>query len=182
MMHAVAFPLITWWRHQMETFSALLAISAGNSPVTGEFPAQRPVTRSFDVFFDLRSNKRLSKQSWGWWFGTPSHPLWHHSNAQYMYRGVESVYIHTSTYYMYTCLRKADGCCSPVLGSHSPGLNDLTGPCLYYLDRDLDIDLHIAHMGNSLFYTTDHRRRILGPVSRLFPLETFIKVCECYDD
>ena len=42
-----------WWRHQMEAFSALLAICAGNSPVTGEFPAQRPVTRSFDVLFDL---------------------------------------------------------------------------------------------------------------------------------
>ena len=40
----------------METFSALLAICAGNSPVSGEFPAQRPVTRSFDVFFDLRLN------------------------------------------------------------------------------------------------------------------------------
>ena len=47
----------------METFSALLAISVGNAPVSGEFPAQRPVTRSFDVFFDLRLNKRLSKQS-----------------------------------------------------------------------------------------------------------------------
>ena len=56
----------------METFSALLAICAGNSPVTGEFPAQRPVTRSFDVFFDLRLNKQLSKQSWGWWFETLS--------------------------------------------------------------------------------------------------------------
>ena len=43
-----------WWRHQMETFSALLAICAGNSLVPGEFSAQRPVTRSFDVFFDLR--------------------------------------------------------------------------------------------------------------------------------
>ena len=43
----------------METFSASLAICAGNSPVTGEFPAQRPVTRCFDVFFDLRLNKRL---------------------------------------------------------------------------------------------------------------------------
>ena len=40
----------------METFSALLAISAGTSSVTGEFPTQRPVTRSFDVFFDLRLN------------------------------------------------------------------------------------------------------------------------------
>ena len=50
-----------WWRHQMETFSASLAICAGNSPATGEFPAQRPVTRGFDDFFDLRPNKRLSK-------------------------------------------------------------------------------------------------------------------------
>ena len=41
---------LTWWRHQMETFSASLAICAGNSPVPGEFPAQRPVTRNFDVF------------------------------------------------------------------------------------------------------------------------------------
>ena len=54
--------IIAWWRHQMETFSALLALCAGNSPVPGEFHAQRPVTRSFDVTFDLRLNKRLSKQ------------------------------------------------------------------------------------------------------------------------
>ena len=71
----------SWWRHQMETFFALLALCAGNSPVTGEFPAQRPVTRSFDVFFDLRPNWQLSKQSWGWWFETPSHSLWRHSNV-----------------------------------------------------------------------------------------------------
>ena len=54
----------SWWRHQMETFSALLALSAGNSPVTGEFPQQRPVARSFDVFVDLRLNKQLIEQSW----------------------------------------------------------------------------------------------------------------------
>ena len=72
-----------WWRHQMETFSALLALCVGNSPVSGEFPAQRPVTQSFDVFFDLRLNKRLSKQSWGWWFETPSLSLWRHSNVQH---------------------------------------------------------------------------------------------------
>ena len=71
----------SWWRHQMETFSALLALCAGNSPVTGEFPAQRPVTRSFDVFFDLRPNKRLSKQPWGWWFETPSWSLWRQCNV-----------------------------------------------------------------------------------------------------
>ena len=75
---------ITWWRHQMETFSALVAICAGNAPVTGEFPTQRPVTRSFDVFFDMRPNKRLGKQSWGWGFDTPSRPLWRHCNDQSM--------------------------------------------------------------------------------------------------
>ena len=64
-----------WWRHQMETFSALLALCAGNSPATGEFSAQRPVTESFDVFFDLRLNKRLSKQSRGWWLEMPSRSL-----------------------------------------------------------------------------------------------------------
>ena len=57
----------SWWRHQMETFFALLALCAKNSPVTGEFPPQRPVTRSFDVFFYLHQIKRLSEQSWGWW-------------------------------------------------------------------------------------------------------------------
>ena len=62
-------------------FFALLAICAGNSPATGEFPTLRPVTRSLGVFFDdLRVNKRLSKQSWGWWFETPSRSLWRHCN------------------------------------------------------------------------------------------------------
>ena len=72
---------MAWWRHQMETFSALLAICAGNSPVPGEFPTQRPVTWSFDVYFDLRPNKWLSKQSWGWWFETLSCSLWRHRNG-----------------------------------------------------------------------------------------------------
>ena len=49
-------------------------------PLCGEFPTQRPVTRSFDVLFDLRLNKRLSKQPWGWWFETPSWSLWRHRN------------------------------------------------------------------------------------------------------
>ena len=51
----------------------------------GEFPTQRPVTRSFDVYFDLRLNKRLCKQSWGWWFETLLCPLWRHSNVNFWY-------------------------------------------------------------------------------------------------
>ena len=65
-----------WWCHQMETFSASLSLCVGNSPVTGEFPPQRPVTRSFDVFFALHMNKQLSKQSIHWWFDMPSRSLW----------------------------------------------------------------------------------------------------------
>ena len=56
----------------MEALSTLLAICAGNSPVTDEFPAPRPVTPSFDVFFGLRLNKQLNKQSWGSWSETLS--------------------------------------------------------------------------------------------------------------
>ena len=65
----------------MEIFSALLALYMGISRVTGEFPLQRPVTPSFDVFFDLCLNKRRSKQSWSWWFETPSCSLLHHCNG-----------------------------------------------------------------------------------------------------
>ena len=79
--------IITWWRHQMEIFSTLLVICVGNSPVPSEFPTQRPVTRSFDVFFDLHPNKRLSKQWWGWWFETPSCQIWRHCyEALHKYR------------------------------------------------------------------------------------------------
>ena len=65
----------------MESFYALLSLYARNSPVTGAFPPQRPVTRTFGVCFDLRLNKQLSKQSWGWWFETPSRSLWRHCDV-----------------------------------------------------------------------------------------------------
>ena len=73
--------VIAWWRHQMETFFALQAFYAGNSTVTGGFSSQRTVTRGFNVFFDLRLNKQLSKQSWGWRFETSPHSLWRHCNG-----------------------------------------------------------------------------------------------------
>ena len=68
----------SWWRHQMDTFYALLAFCEGNSPVTGELFVQRPVMRSFDVLFDLFLNKRLSKQSLRRRFETQSRSLWRH--------------------------------------------------------------------------------------------------------
>ena len=80
----------------METYSALLALCAGNSPVTGEFPAQRRVMRSFDVFFDLPLNKRLNKQPWGLWFETQPRPLWRHCNGEpsHIESVTQSLYIH----------------------------------------------------------------------------------------
>ena len=65
----------------MKTFSALLVLCEENSPVTGEFYSQKPVTRSLEVFFDLRLNKRLSKHSRRRWIETESYPLWRHSNV-----------------------------------------------------------------------------------------------------
>ena len=85
--------LNAWWRHQMETLSALLALSARTSrpPVAGEFRTKRPVTRSFDVFFDLCPIKRLSKHSRGWWFETPSRPSWRNCNEYHVLRYLASI-------------------------------------------------------------------------------------------
>ena len=69
-----------WWRHQMETFFALLDVCETNSPVTAEFTSQMPVTRIFDVFFDLPLNKRLSKPTKRRWFEPPPRPLWRRCN------------------------------------------------------------------------------------------------------
>ena len=76
----------TWMNYMMTSSHGnifrVTGLCAGNSPVPGEFTAQRPVTRSFDVFCDLHPNKRLSKQWWGWWFATPLCPLWRHINER----------------------------------------------------------------------------------------------------
>ena len=64
-----------------EKISASLVLCEGNPPVTGGFPLQRPVTWSFDVFFDQSRDKRLSKQSRRQWFETPLRSLWLHLNG-----------------------------------------------------------------------------------------------------
>ena len=74
--------VIKWKR-----FSALLALCAGKSPVTVEFPTkgQLPV---FSLMCNL--NKRLSKQSWGWWFETSSRPWWRHCNGCVMFNSIQN--------------------------------------------------------------------------------------------
>ena len=75
------------WCWKLRGWILIMTSSNGNifrvtDPLCGEFTGlqQRPVTRSFDVFFDLRLDGRLSKHSWGWWLETPSCPLWSQSN------------------------------------------------------------------------------------------------------
>ena len=92
----VLLPISAYYRWISGRFGGVVIMttsSHGNifrvtGPLRGEFTGhrwiprtQRPVTRSFDVFFDLCLNKRLSKHSWDWWFETPSRPLWRHYNS-----------------------------------------------------------------------------------------------------
>ena len=67
------------WKH----FPRYWSFERGNSPVTGEFPAQWLVTRGLNIFFDLRQNKWLSKQSRRRWFDTPSRSLWRHCSMNF---------------------------------------------------------------------------------------------------
>ena len=77
--------LLSWQFHMMTSSNGNIFRVTGHlcREFTGDrwiSRTQRPLTRSFDVFFYLRLNKRFSKQSWGWWFEMLPHPLWHHSN------------------------------------------------------------------------------------------------------
>ena len=83
MRHTHKSPM-TWWRHQMETFSASLVICEGNPPVTGGIPS-----RGADVFFDVCPDKRLSKQTRCWWFETTKCSLWRHCNGERDARCIE---------------------------------------------------------------------------------------------
>ena len=121
----------SWWCHEMETFSALLAICAGNSPVTGEFPAQRPVMQSFDIVFDLRlKKKQLNKQSWGWWFETLLRSLRRHCNAF----GKSAIHV-----WAWFCCPLF--CCGCVLIFH---LSNMTTMVYYYIYNSRFLHPHLS--------------------------------------
>ena len=129
----------TWWRHQMETFSALLALCAGNSPVTGEFPTQR---RSFVVVFDLRVSKQLSKQSSGWWFETPSRPLWNEMKRQqllpewYLFRLLEGSDIISNSYTYFFLLNTLRSRPGPVIHTISLWLAKIRQTMKFWMFRN----------------------------------------------
>ena len=131
----------------METFSALLAICARNSPVPGEFPAQRPVTRSFDVLFDLRPNKCLSKQSLCWWFETPSGSLWRHCNGAICNSTVTQVTVSLQTCWKIRWGHFAAICNWSIL------MNDVSG-CMDILYLNVFIKWIFEHCDTFHFKTT----------------------------
>ena len=145
--HAIHW-LCTLWRLEMQTFSALLALCAGNSPITAEFSSQRPVTRSFDVFFNLRQNIRLNKQSRRRWFKTSSRSSWRHSNV-WLNRPSSSIRT-DSNYQLYHCVLKSwdiDICTFPQNSSVCTGLmHNLSSWCKQW--HVTSTDDHILSMGS----------------------------------
>ena len=113
----------------METFSTLLALREGNPPVIGGFPSQRPMVRSFDVSFDLRLNKRLSKQSRRWWFQTPWSSLWRDCNGNSQLQKIlritwiqNATHIHSNVGPIHLNYRAGTKECLTIL-QHSPPTN-----------------------------------------------------------
>ena len=115
----------------------------------GEFPTQRPVTPSFDVFFDLRLNKRLSKQPWGWWFETPSWSLWRHCNELIMLPCNLQSYHYHNHYWHYIkkiclCLCFCAGSYTAIAVSTSAGASSrhlFTSEKLFFFGRIDDPEL-----------------------------------------
>ena len=98
-----------WWDILMMTSSngnifRVTGPLCGEFTGPGEFPTQRPVTQSFDVFFDLRLNKRLSKQPWSWWFETPSWSWWRQCNVYMRPHTVYAAILHSFPRALYYCL------------------------------------------------------------------------------
>ena len=98
----------------------------------GEFPPQRQVTRSFDVFFDLRLNKRLSKQPWGWWFETTSWSLWRQCNVLQTCTNFIFERYHLNIYkYIWQGLTIAQKIYLPIRGPTIPSHKSHNAPASY---------------------------------------------------
>ena len=117
-----------------------------------EFPPQRPVMRSFDVFFDLRLNKRLSKQSWGWWFETPSCPSWRHCNVITLTYCIVSL---SSLQHLLSLSRKVSHC------QNSKNLD-----ALEYGSNILQSFWNLAWINTKMYYELAHKQHINAKLFR----------------
>ena len=124
---------LTWWRHQIETYSALLAICAGNSPVSPvNSPHKGQWRGALMFFFDLRISTRLNKHSWGWWLETPSRPSWRHRNKLVIFKLISRLDILSISYEI--ALKRKPQDLTDDIGSGNgvgpPGNEPLPGPML----------------------------------------------------
>ena len=108
----------------METFSTLLALCEGNPSVARGFSSQRPVMRSFDVFFDLHLNKRLSKQSRSQWFETPLRSLCRHYNVMFLSKFL-FLPIRWPSLFLTICFQTSKW---PMKSYHTPSVKALVNP------------------------------------------------------
>ena len=172
----------------METFSAWLALCAVNSPVPGEFPAQRPVTRSFDVFFDLHPNKRLSKQWWGWWFETLSSPLWRHCNdlCSYLCWGLQTAEVWISNHMTRFYISKAfdslpHGLLIAKLSAYWVHFNSCKLLASYLYNRHQRVKLGDVRSEWGTLPKSVPQDSILGPLSiNVFMNDIFFLDCDCH--
>ena len=131
--HWLRWCLIAWW-HQAITssrnntdWSSVRFCGIHDDVIKWKhIPRYWPVTWSFDVFFDLGLIKRLSNQSRGWWFETPSCPLWRHCNDSpegNLTGYTQDIYPRS----ILDCLKVID----VRLQLHLPGTNELTATTGY---------------------------------------------------
>ena len=123
--------LFTLLRHLIETFSALLTLCKGKPPVTGGFPLQKPMTRSFDVFFGMGLNKWLSKQSKCRWFETPCRSLCCRCSDQFW-----GIYRKIWILLLYFCVRFTISVDCDIIGLGETGpwdvyVNDTSTHCVH---------------------------------------------------
>ena len=123
-----------------------------NSPRTG------PVTRSFDVFFDLCLNKRLSEQSWGWWFETPPRSLWRHCNEVFM------LFSHHFGIFVARWERYLDNIDFLKIGQFDDTYYPLTSCRIFYKNFPSSFRMYIKHMRQyviQLFLRTTHWHKLI---------------------
>ena len=128
---------------------------------TETFSAQKPVARSFDVFFDLRLNKRLSKQSWGCWFETPSRPLWRNCNdifSKSVWLSMTPYHLHGSDYFFHD--RRWDV-------AKSCGTSIVYLPVNLFIGGSVRIDYQIPHILHLLDRMPETRAAV-SPVYEMF--------------
>ena len=143
--------------------------------VRGNHWSQRPVTRSFDVFFDLRLNKRLSKQSWRRWFETPSCSFWRHCKDIQPTLSSRNLFQHPHCP-PYNLFRLSHCWKSPVFAVTKHGIRWL--PLMWLNQPNLRQTIITYRLWNGIFPCNFHHRLLLPNARDLCILPTKPYACK----